>query len=137
MLTASSLRSAPGLARFRRLYAERSSIETTVVASRAVIFRSARPITSNTGLKVDPRRCGIWSCSVVGTTEAFTKKAFGSSDERMASFSSARPTVTCCRRFHRLQRHQLTLLRKFALGIQRLVLVFIRTRPRQGGMAGR
>ena len=28
--------------------------------------------------------------------------------ERMASFCSARPTVTCCRRFHRLQRHQLT-----------------------------
>jgi hypothetical protein len=84
-----------------------------------------------------PTRCGIWSCSVVGTTEAFTKKAFGSSDERMASFSSARPTVTCCRRFHRLQRHQLTLLRKCARGIQRLVLVFIRTRPRQGGMAGR
>jgi hypothetical protein len=117
--TASSWRSARELERSRRRCAARSPSVTTGAGSRAVISPLGRLITSNTGPGAARPRSPTSSCCVAVTTAPFTKKAFGSSEETMTAFSSAGPTVTCCRRSHRLPRRQGTWRQQFEPGIRR------------------
>jgi len=83
------LEAAPGPARFRPRYGERSTIATVVAASRAAAFASVRAITSSTGPTAGRLRSQISPCCAVATIAPSTKRAIGSIDCRMASFSFA------------------------------------------------
>jgi hypothetical protein len=133
--TASSWRSAPGLARSRQRCGAHSPSGTRVAASPAVIYRSARLITSSTGPTVAPLRCPIWFCCVVGTIELFTKKAFRSDEATMAGSSSTGLTAARYGRCHRLRQCPAIRRLKFGRGMPRPVSAFSRTRPRRAGMA--